>query len=73
VTARLTYEQFLAAKDRPMRCGYFLSCSPPKKRCESQAVNRNATEARCSEHGGHHDYTERWNGVRWVARRKGLA
>jgi hypothetical protein len=46
------------------RCGYL--------ECTRYAVYAGHTVVpvakvyRCAEHGGHHDFTERWRGGRWV-------
>lgn len=49
-----------------LRCGF--QPDGKRSRCPNVAVDRNASVARCGAHGGHHDYTERWNGSEWVPR-----
>lgn len=48
------------------QCGFRADGKTEKTRCQNPAVYRSPIVARCREHGGHHDYTERWIGTEWV-------
>lgn len=46
-------------------CGYLADGVSAKTRCQNDATHRNAEVARCHLHGGHHDYSEKWDGQQW--------
>lgn len=64
-------------KDKPLpdalpmetrnQCGYLGDGVTTITRCTQLATHRNSTVARCELHGGHHEYTERWNGEQWIS------
>jgi hypothetical protein len=47
------------------QCWYVFGERKPFKACTNPALYRGPTAIRCSEHGGHLDYTDRWNGDQW--------
>lgn len=52
--------------DTGVRCGYLADGRSRYTQCSKAAIYRNAELARCNVHGGHHDYTERWDGTVWI-------
>lgn len=50
----------------PVCCTYIADGKHLNTQCGNQAVYRSAEHARCIEHGGHLDYTERREGEVWV-------
>lgn len=52
--------------DKSMQCGYKISYSAPGIRCKNRSTLRNSSEARCYDHAGHHYFTEKWDGKKWV-------
>lgn len=49
------------------QCGYLADGATTRTQCHHLATHRNSTVARCELHGGHHDYTERWDGTQWIS------
>ena len=49
-----------------VRCGYLADGKTRQTQCPNAAVYRNVELARCKDHGGAHDYAERWNGSAWI-------